>query len=241
MSKVALVTGGTRGIGREISVMLKELGCKVAANYASNHDVAKNFTDETGIPAYSWNVARYEECQEGIAQIEKDLGGSIDILINNAGITRDTTLHKMDLSHWNDVISTNLSAVYNLCREVIGPMRDKKFGRIVTISSINGQKGQIGQCNYAAAKSGVIGFSKAVALENASKGITVNVIAPGYINTEMVQAVPGAILDKIVSQIPVGRLGEPSEVARCVAFMVSEEASFITGSTLTINGGQIMI
>ncbi len=240
MSRVALVTGGTRGIGAAISIALKEAGYKVAASYAGNDEAAQSFRDENAIAVFKWDVADFDECQAGIDQVVKELG-PIDVLVNNAGITRDTTLHKMDLAKWDAVINTNLNSLFNMTRGVIEGMRERKFGRIVSISSINGQKGQFGQANYAAAKAGVIGFTKSIAQENASKGITANVVAPGYIGTEMVRAVPEEILNtKIISQIPVGRLGEPEEIAECVVFLASEKSGFITGSTLTANGGQYM-
>jgi acetoacetyl-CoA reductase len=240
MARVALVTGGTRGIGEAISVALKEAGYQVAANYGGNDEAASKFKDRTGIPVYKWDVSDFQACQDGIAKVETDLG-PIEVLVNNAGITRDTTLHRMKPEQWSDVIRTNLDSVFNMTRGVIEGMRERNFGRIVNISSINGQKGQFGQANYSAAKAGLIGFTKAVAQENAAKGITVNAIAPGYIGTEMVRAVPEDVLKtKILPLIPVGRLGEPEEIGRCVAFLASEEAGFITGSTLTANGGQYM-
>ncbi|MDX6749557.1 acetoacetyl-CoA reductase [Geminicoccaceae bacterium 1502E] len=240
MTRVALVTGGTRGIGAAISVGLKEAGYKVAASFAGNEEAARAFESKTGILVFRWDVGDFEACRQGIAAVEKALG-PVDVLVNNAGITRDTTLHKMTAEQWQSVIRTNLDSVFNLSRLVIEGMRARSFGRIITISSINGQKGQFGQSNYAAAKAGVVGFSKSLAQENAAKGITVNVVAPGYIGTEMVRAVPEDVLKaKILPQIPVGRLGEPEEVARCVTFLASEDAGFITGSTITINGGQYM-
>jgi acetoacetyl-CoA reductase len=240
MARVAVVTGGTRGIGGAISVALDEAGYKVAANYGGNDEAANAFKERTGIPVYRWDVADFEACRRGIAQVEADLG-PIEVLVNNAGITRDTTLHRMSMDQWRAVIATNLDSVFNMTRCLIEGMRERNYGRIVTISSINGQKGQFGQSNYSAAKAGVIGFTKAVAQENAAKGITVNVVAPGYIGTEMVRAVPEDVLkSKILPLIPVGRLGEPEEIGRCVAFLASEEAGFITGSTLTANGGQYM-
>jgi acetoacetyl-CoA reductase len=240
MVRVALVTGGTRGIGEAISVGLKAAGCNVAANYGGNDDAAKAFTERTGIPAFKWDVGDFEACAAGIKQVEEALG-PVDILVNNAGITRDTTLHRMKPKQWQAVIATNLDSLFNMTRNVIEGMRERGFGRIVSISSINGQKGQFGQANYSAAKAGLIGFTKAVAQENAAKGVTVNVVAPGYIGTEMVRAVPEDVLkSKILPLIPVGRLGEPEEVARCVAFLASDDAGFITGSTLSANGGQYM-
>jgi acetoacetyl-CoA reductase len=240
MSRVALVTGGTRGIGAAISIALKEAGYRVAANYAGNDEAAKAFTERTGIPAFKWDVSSYEACAEGARQVEEALG-PIEILVNNAGITRDILFHKMTPQLWNEVINTNLTGLFNMTHPVWGGMRDRSFGRIVNISSINGQKGQLGQVNYAAAKAGDIGFTKALALEGAAKGITVNAICPGYIATEMVQAVPEKVLnERIIPQIPVGRLGTPEEVARCVVFLVSDDAGFITGSTITANGGQYL-
>ena len=240
MARVALVTGGTRGIGHAISVALKNAGYKVAANYGGNDQAADAFNKETGIPVYKFDVGDFAQCKAGVAKVEADLG-PVDVLVNNAGITRDKPLHRMEKEQWDAVIATNLTSVFNMSRCVIDGMRERGFGRIVNISSINGQKGQFGQANYSAAKAGMIGFTKAVALETASKGITVNAVAPGYIATEMVMAVPKDVLDsKILPLIPVGRLGEAEEIARCVAFLVSDEAGFITGSTLTANGGQYM-
>jgi acetoacetyl-CoA reductase len=241
MARVALVTGGTRGIGEAISVALKEAGCKVAANYGGNDEAANAFKDKTGIPVFKWDVADFEACRAGIEKVEAELG-PIEVLVNNAGITRDTTLHRMTPEQWRAVLATNLDSVFNMTRGVIEGMRGRNFGRIVNISSVNGQKGQFGQTNYSAAKAGLIGFTKAVAQENAAKGITVNVVAPGYIGTEMVRAVPEEVLkSKILPLIPVGRLGEPEEVARCVVFLASDAAGFITGSTLSANGGQYMV
>ncbi len=240
MARIALVTGGTRGIGRAISVALKDAGRAVAANFGGNEEAANAFKDEMGIPVYKFDVGDFDACKEGIAKIKADLG-PIDILVNNAGITRDKPLHKMDLEHWDAVIDTNLSSAFNTCRNVIEGMRERGFGRIINISSINGLKGAFGQANYSASKAGLIGFTKAVALETASKGITVNTVAPGYVATEMVMAVPEDVLNtKIIPQIPIGRLGEPEEVGRCVVFLASDEAGFITGSTLSANGGQYM-
>ncbi|HJN25590.1 MAG TPA: acetoacetyl-CoA reductase [Rhodospirillales bacterium] len=240
MSRIALVTGGTRGIGQAVSVALKEAGYSVAASYASNDEAANAFRGKTSIPVYKFDVGDFDACAAAIASVESDLG-PVDILVNNAGITKDSMLHKMSLEQWSAVINTNLNGLFNMTRNVIEGMRDRKFGRIVNISSINGQKGQMGQANYSAAKAGDIGFTKAVAQENAFKGITVNAIAPGYIGTEMVRAVPQEVLDsKIIPQIPVGRLGEPEEIARCVLFLASDDSGFITGSTLTANGGQYM-
>lgn len=240
MSRVAVVTGGTRGIGAAISVCLKDAGYKVAANYAGNDEKAKAFNEETGIPVYKWDVSKYEACVEGLAKIEADLG-PVDVLVNNAGITRDAMFHKMTPENWNEVINTNLSGLFNMTHPVWPGMRDRGFGRIINISSINGQKGQMGQANYAAAKAGDIGFTKTLAQEGAAKGITVNAICPGYIGTEMVRAVPEKVLnERILPLIPVGRLGEPEEIGRCVVFLVSDDAGFVTGSTLSANGGQYM-
>ena len=240
MSRVAVVSGGSRGIGAAISKALKDHGCIVAATYAGNDEAAQKFSEETGIAVFKWDVSDYESCVAGIKKVEGELG-PIDILVNNAGITKDTPFHKMTPDKWYAVINTNLNSLFNMTRPVIEGMRDRGWGRIINISSINGQKGQFGQTNYAAAKSGDIGFTKALAQESASKGITVNVIAPGYIGTEMVRAVPEEVLkSKILPHIPVGRLGEPEEIARCVVFLASEEAGFITGSTISINGGQHM-
>ncbi len=238
--RIALVTGGTRGIGAAISKALHNAGYKVAATYASRDDSAKAFSKENGIQVYKWDIADFEACQKGVEQIVKDLGGTIDILINNAGITRDTAIHKMNFDSWETVIDTNLTSCFNMSRVVIETMREKKFGRIVNISSINGQLGQFGQTNYSAAKAGILGFTKALARETAARGITVNVVSPGYIATEMLQTIREDILNQIISGIPVGRLGKPEEIARAVLFLVAEEASFITGETLSINGGQYM-
>ncbi|WNK00703.1 acetoacetyl-CoA reductase [Thalassospiraceae bacterium LMO-JJ14] len=241
MSRVALVTGGTRGIGRAISEELKAKGYTVVANYAGNDEAANAFKDETGIAVYKFDVGDFDAVSAAVAQIKADVG-AIEVLVNNAGITRDKPLHKMDKADWDAVIHTNLSSLFNLSRNVIDDMRAANFGRIVSISSINGQKGQFGQTNYAASKAGDLGFTKALALETASKGITVNAVAPGYIGTEMVRAVPEEILNtKIIPLIPVGRLGEAEEIARCVSFLASDEAGFITGSTISANGGQYMI
>ena len=240
MGRVALVTGGSRGIGAAISKALQAQGCSVAATYAGNDEKAAAFTAETGIKTYKWNVGDYEECAAGVAKVEADLG-PVDILVNNAGITRDAPFHRMTPEQWKEVIDTNLSGVFNMSHNVWGGMRDRKFGRIVTISSINGQKGQFAQANYAASKAGDIGFTKALAQEGARAGITVNVVAPGYINTEMMSTIPEKVMNEVIlPQIPVGRLGEADEIARCVAFLASDEAGFITGSTLSANGGQYM-
>ncbi|MGQ3674356.1 acetoacetyl-CoA reductase [Xanthobacter sp. TB0139] len=237
MARVALVTGGTRGIGEAISIALKNAGYTVAANYAGNDEAAKAFTEKTGIPAFKWDVSSFDACKEGIAKVEAEVG-PIDVMVNNAGITRDAPLHKMSLEQWQAVINTNLSSAFNTSRNVLEGMRARGFGRIICISSINGQKGQFGQTNYSAAKAGEIGFVKALAQETAKYGITVNAIAPGYIATEMVRAVPADILAKIVATIPVGRLGEPEDIARGVVFLAADDASFVTGATLTLNGGQ---
>jgi acetoacetyl-CoA reductase len=239
MTRVAVVTGGTRGIGRAVSVTLKDAGYKVAAIYAGNDEAARRFTQETGIAAYKFDVADYKACEGGVRRIEQEQG-AIEILINNAGITRDAVLHKMSPDQWSEVIATNLTSCFNMCRLVIEGMRERGFGRIVNIGSINGQAGQYGQVNYAAAKSGIHGFTKALAQEGASRGITVNGIAPGYVDTDMVRSVPQNVLDKIVARIPVGRLGQAEEIARGVLFLVSDHAGFVTGSTMSINGGQHM-
>jgi acetoacetyl-CoA reductase len=240
MTRVAVVTGGTRGIGHAISLALKYKGCRVAATYAGNDVAARQFQAETGIPVYKFDVGDFAACQEGVTRITRDLG-PVDILVNNAGITRDAMLHRMTKENWDAVIRTNLDSVFNMTRLVIEGMRARSFGRIINISSINGRKGQMGQANYSAAKAALLGFTKAVAQESAAKGITVNVIAPGYIATEMVQAVPKEILDtKIIPQIPVGRLGTAEEIARCVSFLAADDAGFITGACLDANGGQYM-
>ncbi len=240
MARVALVTGGTRGIGEAISKALKDAGYTVAATYGGNDEAAAKFKDETGIAVYKWDVGDFEACEQGVAQVEADLG-PIDVLVNNAGITRDSMLHKMAPEAWRAVITTNLDSLFNMTRNVIEGMRARGYGRIISISSLNGQKGQMGQSNYSAAKAGLIGFTKTVAQESAFKGITVNAVAPGYIATEMVRAVPEDVLNtKIIPYIPVGRLGEAEEVARAVVFLAAEEAGFMTGSTLSINGGQYM-
>jgi len=238
MTRVAVVTGGTRGIGAAVSKALHAAGYKVAATYHGNDEAAAKFKAETGVNVYKWDVSDYEACVAGLEQVVKDLG-PVDVLVNNAGITRDAMLHKMKPEQWYAVVNTNLNSLFNMCRPVIEGMRERNFGRIINISSINGQKGQMGQTNYSAAKAGDIGFTKALAQENASKGVTVNVICPGYIATEMVMAVPKEVLEKsILPMIPARRLGQPEEIARCVVFLASDDAGFITGSTLTANGGQ---
>jgi len=238
--RVALVTGGTRGIGGMISIALQKAGYKVAANYGGNEEAAKKFTMETMIPAFKWDVSDFKSCEDGVRRVTQALGGPVEILVNNAGITRDGTMHKMSFEQWNAVIQTNLSSCFNMSRCVIDGMRERSFGRIVNIGSINGQAGQYGQVNYAAAKSGIHGFTKALAQEGAAKNVTVNAIAPGYVDTEMVRAVPEDVLKKIVARIPVGRLGKAEDIARGVLFLVADDAGFITGSTLSINGGQHM-
>jgi acetoacetyl-CoA reductase len=241
MSRVALVTGGSRGIGAAISKALVAAGYRVAATYAGNDAAAAAFTAETGIKTYKWNVGSYEDCAAGVAQVTVDLG-PVEVLVNNAGITRDAPFHKMTPQQWHEVIDTNLTGLFNMTHSVWPAMRAGKFGRVVSISSINGQKGQFAQANYAAAKAGDIGFTKALALEGARAGITVNVVAPGYINTEMMATIPEKVMNEVIlPQIPVGRLGEADEIARCVVFLASDAAGFITGSTLSANGGQYLI
>ena len=241
MSRTALVTGGTRGIGAAISKALKDAGYSVAANYAGNDEAAAKFTEETGIKSYKWSVADYDACASGIKQVEDELG-PIAVLVNNAGITRDAMFHKMTPQQWKEVIDTNLTGVFNMTHPIWGGMRDRKFGRVINISSINGQKGQAGQANYSAAKAGDLGITKALAQEGARAGITVNAICPGYIGTEMVRAIDEKVLnERIIPQIPVGRLGEPEEIARAVIFLASDDAGFITGSTITANGGQFFV
>lgn len=238
MSKVAVVTGGTRGIGAAISKALADEGYTVAANYAGNDEAAKAFSDETGIKTYKWSVADYDACADGISRVEADLG-PVAVLVNNAGITRDAMFHRMTPQQWKEVIDTNLTGLFNMTHAVWTGMRDRKFGRVVNISSVNGQKGQAGQANYSAAKAGDIGFTRALAQEGARSGITVNAIAPGYIGTEMVRAIDEKVLnERIIPQIPVGRLGEPEEIARCVVFLASDDAGFISGSTISANGAQ---
>ncbi len=240
MARVALVTGGTRGIGEAICKALKAAGYKVAASYAGNDEAAQKFKADTGIPVFKWDVSSFDACAEGVKKVATEVG-PVEVLVNNAGITKDGMFHKMTAEQWNAVIGTNLGSLFNMTRQVIEGMRERKFGRIINISSINGQKGQMGQVNYSAAKAGEIGFTKALAQEGARSGITVNAICPGYIATEMVKAVPKEVLEKsILPLIPVGRLGEPEEIARCVVFLASDDASFITGSTLSANGGQYL-
>ena len=239
MARVAVVTGGTRGIGEAIAVALKNAGYTVAANYAGNDERAKEFSARTGIAVYKFDVSDFEQCKAGIEKITAELG-PVDVLINNAGITRDGVMHRMTYQQWEEVIHTNLSSCFNMCRNVIDGMRERGFGRIVNIGSVNGQAGQYGQVNYAAAKSGIHGFTKALAQESAAKGITVNAIAPGYIDTDMVRAVPSHVLEKIVARIPVGRLGRADEIAKAVLYLVDDENGFMTGSTLSVNGGQHM-
>jgi len=237
MARVALVTGGTRGIGAAISIALKNAGFKVAANFGGNETIANAFREETGIPVYKWDVCNFESCAAGIAKVEADLG-PVDVLVNNAGITRDATLHRMSKEKWREVISTDLDSVFNMCRHVIEGMRARNYGRIISIASINGQKGQVGQTNYSAAKAGVIGFTKALAQENAAKGITVNVVCPGYINTDMMKDLRPEVLKGIIDTIPAGRLGSTDDIAGGVLYLAAEQAGFITGATLTINGAQ---
>jgi acetoacetyl-CoA reductase len=238
-SRVAVVTGGTRGIGEAISVDLKKAGHKVAATYAGNDQAAEKFRERTGISTYKFDVADFDACQNAVARIAEELG-PVEILVNNAGITKDGTMHRMSFDQWNAVLQTNLSSCFNMCRAVIEGMRNANWGRIVNIGSVNGQAGQYGQVNYAAAKSGIHGFTKALAKENAAKGITVNAVAPGYVETDMVRAVPEKVLEKIIATIPVGRLGKAEDIAHAVMYLVDEDASFITGSTISINGGQHM-
>jgi len=240
MARVALVTGGSRGIGAAISLALKNAGCAVAATYAGNDEAAAAFTKETGIKTYKWNVANYDDSKAGLAQVEADLG-PIDIVVANAGITRDAPFHKMTPGQWQEVIDTNLTGVFNTVHPIWNGMRERKFGRVIVISSINGQKGQFAQVNYAATKAGDLGIVKSLAQEGARAGITANAICPGYIATEMVMAVPEKVRESIIGQIPAGRLGEPEEIARCVAFLASDDAGFINGSTISANGGQFFV
>ena len=237
MARVSIVTGGTRGIGHAISIALKAKGFRVAANYTGNDQAAQASQVETGIPVYKWDAGDYEACAVGLKRVEADLG-PVDVVVNNAGITKDAMLHRMTPEMWSEVIRVDLTSMFNMTRPVIEGMRNRNWGRIINISSINGQKGQMGQTNYSAAKAGVIGFTKALAQETARKGITVNCIAPGYVDTDMVAAVSEKVLESIIAQIPVGRLGKAEEIARCVAFLASDDATFITGATLTVNGGQ---
>lgn len=239
MARVAVVTGGTRGIGRAISENLKAKGYQVAANFGGNEEAAAKFESETGIKVFKWDVGSFDACSEGLAKVEEALG-PVDVIVNNAGITRDAMLHKMSFEQWEEVIRVDLNSLFNMTRPVINGMRERGFGRIISISSINGQKGQMGQSNYSAAKAGVIGFTKALAQENARKGITVNVVAPGYVDTEMVAAVPEKVLESIIAQIPVGRLGKADEIAECVSFLADDNTGFITGATITANGGQYL-
>jgi acetoacetyl-CoA reductase len=240
MSKLAVITGGIRGIGAAISVALKENGYEVVANYEQNHQLAEEFSKKHSIKVRPWNVADFEECKKNIVAIEKDAGKHVSVLINNAGVIRDSMLHKMDILHWRQLIDINLSSCFNMCKAVIDNMRNNNFGRIISISSINAQAGQIGQTNYSAAKAGIIGFTKALARESAPKGITVNCVAPGYIETDMTKNVPSTILETIINSTPVKRLGRPEEVARAVLFLIDEKSGFITGETLSINGGYHM-
>ena len=240
MARTALVTGGTRGIGAAISKALQEQGCNVAATYAGNDEAAAAFTKETGIKTYKWNVADYQESAAGIAKVEADIG-PIDIVVANAGITRDAPFHRMTPEQWNEVIDTNLTGVFNTIHPIWPGMRDRKFGRVIVISSINGQKGQFAQVNYAATKAGDLGIVKSLAQEGARAGITANAICPGYIATEMVMAVPEKVRESIIAQIPAGRLGEPEEIARCVVFLASDDAGFVNGSTISANGAQFFV
>lgn len=240
MSKLAIITGGIRGIGAAISIALKEHGYDVVANYEQNHKLADEFSKKHGIKTIFWNVADFEECKKNVAKIEKDLGKNVSVLINNAGITRDSMMHKMELLQWRQLIDVNLSSCFNMCKAVIENMRSDQFGRIVSVSSINAQAGQIGQTNYSASKAGIIGFTKALARESAAKGITVNCVAPGYIDTDMMKTVPSTVLETIINATPVKRLGSPEEVARAVMFLIDDKSGFITGETLSINGGYHM-
>ncbi|TAH35134.1 MAG: acetoacetyl-CoA reductase [Alphaproteobacteria bacterium] len=239
--RLALVTGGTRGIGAALSKYLKADGHVVAATYHSNDEAAQKFSKESGIHVFKWDVGNFDACKNGVAKIEADLKRPIEVLVNNAGITQDTTLHKMTPDQWQKVIETNLTSCFNMCRNVIEGMRTRSWGRIINIGSVNGRKGQFGQTNYSAAKSGILGFTRSLALESAAKGITVNAVAPGYINTEMVQAVAPEILQKIVAQIPANRLGTPEDVADLVVWLASDKSSFVNGATFDINGGQYMV
>jgi acetoacetyl-CoA reductase len=241
MTRLALVTGGTRGIGAAIAQRLQKESLHVAVTYRGNEAAAQAFVRSTGIPAFKWDAGDFDACAQGVAQVSVELGQPVDILVNNAGITRDSALHKMTLEQWRAVIDDDLGACFNMSRAVIAGMRERGWGRIVNIASINGQRGQFGQTNYSAAKAGVIGFTKALALESARKGVTVNAVAPGYTATDMVAAVDAKVLEGIVAQIPVGRLAKPEEIAHAVAFLVDDMSGFITGSTLSINGGQYMV
>ncbi len=240
VQRIALVTGGTRGIGGAISVALKKAGYKVAANYAARDDVAQAFSKENGIAVFKWNIASFEECQAGVKKVEADLGGPVEILVNNAGITRDSAMHKMAPENWDVVVETNLNSCFYMCRAVVESMRARSFGRIINISSMNGQLGQFGQTNYSAAKAGMFGLTKSLARETASKGITINAIAPGYIETDMTKNIMPDIMKQIIAGIPVGRMGKPEEIARAVLFLAADEAGFITGETMSLNGGQYM-
>jgi acetoacetyl-CoA reductase len=239
MDRIALVTGGTRGLGRGIALALRDAGCRVAASYLGDEEAARRLRDETGIATLRWDVADFDACREGVAQLEQTLG-PVDILVNNAGITADVMFHKMSAEQWWKVMHTNLGSVFNVTRQVIGGMRTRRFGRIINISSVNGRKGQAGQANYAAAKAGILGFTKALALENATHGITVNAVAPGYCDTAMMAAVPPEVLAGIVASIPVGRLGTPDDVARVVAFLAADGSGFVTGATFDVDGGQYL-
>lgn len=240
VARLALVTGGTRGIGAFISIALKKAGYMVAANYAHNDEAANIFAKETGIKVYKWDVSSLKECRRGVKKISAEFGKNIEILVNNAGIIKDSMLHKMPEEDWHSVISTNLDSCYNTCREIVPGMREAGFGRIINISSINAQAGQVGQTNYSAAKAGILGFTRALARENAAKNITVNAIAPGYIKTDMTDAVPTSVIEAIISQIPVKRLGTPEEIARVAVFLADDNAGFITGETISVNGGHHM-
>ena len=240
MSKLAIITGGIRGIGAAVSIALKEQGYDVVANYEQNHQLAEEFSKKHGIKTVSWNVADFEDCKKNVAKIEKDLGKHVSVLVNNAGITQDAMMHKMELLQWRQLIDVNLSSCFNMCKSVIDNMRNNQFGRIISISSINAQAGQIGQTNYSASKAGIIGFTKALARESAPKGITVNCVAPGYIDTDMMKTIPITVLETIINSTPVKRLGSPEEVARAVMFLIDDKSGFITGETLSINGGYHM-
>lgn len=240
MSRLAVVTGGTRGIGAAISILLKKEGYTVAANYAGNDKAAEDFSKKNGIKVFKWDVSDFKACQKNIAKIETEIGKEVEVLVNNAGIIKDSVMHKMAEEDWHNIIKVNLDSCFNMSHAVVSKMREKGFGRIINISSINAQSGQFGQTNYCAAKAGIIGFTKALAKENALKGVTVNVVAPGYIKTDMTDHVPHSVMEVIISQIPVRRLGKPKEIARAVSFLASDDAGFITGETLSVNGGQYM-